>query len=114
MTLCCKVNSTAAKMARSKYVYQHTMGRRGYANVKQKMIENKETEPDKEPPALYNVVERKGMEKGGYARGVGSGVTYKRYFDLPQSRQASNERIALLQSQLDNERRERHEKELEI
>ncbi|GJX59490.1 hypothetical protein Tco_0290880 [Tanacetum coccineum] len=47
-----------------------------------------------------------GKEKGGYARGVGSGVTYKRYFDLPRSRQASDERILLLQSQLDNERHE--------
>ncbi|GKB06359.1 reverse transcriptase domain-containing protein [Tanacetum coccineum] len=55
-----------------------------------------------------------GKKKGGYARGVGSGVIYKRYFDLPQSRQASDERIALLQSQLDNERREHQEKELEI
>ncbi|GJU71054.1 hypothetical protein Tco_1262459 [Tanacetum coccineum] len=55
-----------------------------------------------------------GKEKGGYARGVGSGVTYKRYFDLPRSRQASNERILLLQSQLDNERHERQEKELLI
>ncbi|GJW24465.1 hypothetical protein Tco_0038276 [Tanacetum coccineum] len=48
------------------------------------------------------------------ARGVGCRVTYKRYFDLPRSRQASGERIALLQSQLDNERRERQTKELEI
>ncbi|GJV48154.1 hypothetical protein Tco_1438366 [Tanacetum coccineum] len=55
-----------------------------------------------------------GKEKGGYTRGVGSGVTYKRYFDLPRSRQASDERILLLQSQLDNERRERQEKELLI
>ncbi|GJY80950.1 hypothetical protein Tco_0493701 [Tanacetum coccineum] len=55
-----------------------------------------------------------GMEKGGYARGVGSGVTYKRYFDLPQSRHASDERILLLQSQLENERHERQEKELLI
>nr|GEV59246.1 hypothetical protein [Tanacetum cinerariifolium] len=55
-----------------------------------------------------------GKENGGYARGVGSGVTYKRYFDLSRSRQASDERIVLLQSQLDNERRERQEKELEI
>nr|GEY16794.1 hypothetical protein [Tanacetum cinerariifolium] len=55
-----------------------------------------------------------GKEKGGYARGVGSGVTYKRYFDLPRSRKASDERILLLQSQLDNKRRERQEKELLI
>ncbi|GJU42936.1 hypothetical protein Tco_1200202 [Tanacetum coccineum] len=55
-----------------------------------------------------------GKKKEGYARGVGSGVTYKRYFDLPRSRQASDESIVLLQSQLDNERRERQEKELEI
>ncbi|GKE80283.1 hypothetical protein Tco_1550283 [Tanacetum coccineum] len=45
-----------------------------------------------------------GKEKGGYARGVGSEVTYKRYFDLPRSRQAFDERILLLQSQFDNER----------
>ncbi|GKA57851.1 retrovirus-related pol polyprotein from transposon TNT 1-94 [Tanacetum coccineum] len=37
-----------------------------------------------------------GKEKGGYAKGVGSGVTYKRYFDLPRSSQASDEIIALL------------------
>ncbi|GJY95320.1 hypothetical protein Tco_0511681 [Tanacetum coccineum] len=55
-----------------------------------------------------------GKEKGGYARGVGSGVTYKMYFELPRSRQASDERIVLLQSQLDNERREHQEKELLI
>nr|GFC93331.1 hypothetical protein [Tanacetum cinerariifolium] len=41
-----------------------------------------------------------GKEKGGYARGVGSRVTYKRYFDLPRSRKASDERIALLQVNL--------------
>ncbi|GJT94822.1 hypothetical protein Tco_1090340 [Tanacetum coccineum] len=52
-----------------------------------------------------------GKEKGGYARGVGSGVTYKRYFHLPRSRQATDERIELLQTQLDNERRERQQKD---
>ncbi|GJS56214.1 hypothetical protein Tco_0629576 [Tanacetum coccineum] len=52
-----------------------------------------------------------GKEKGGYARGVGSGVTYKRYFDLPRSKKA---RILLLQSQLYAARRERQEKELLI
>ncbi|GJV48198.1 retrovirus-related pol polyprotein from transposon TNT 1-94, partial [Tanacetum coccineum] len=52
-----------------------------------------------------------GKEKGGYARGVGSGVTYKRYFHLPQSRQATDERIELLQTQLDNERREHQQKD---
>nr|GEU49705.1 hypothetical protein [Tanacetum cinerariifolium] len=53
-----------------------------------------------------------GLENGGYARGVGSGVTYKRYFDLPRSRQATDERIELLQTQLDNERIERQQKDL--
>ncbi|GKF52359.1 hypothetical protein Tco_0159269, partial [Tanacetum coccineum] len=53
-------------------------------------------------------------EKGGYATGVGSGVTYKRYFDLPRSKQAADERILLLQSQLDVARREHQEKELLI
>ena len=53
-----------------------------------------------------------GKEKGGYARGVGSGVTYKRYFDLPRRRKETDERIELLQTQLDNERRERHKKDL--
>ncbi|GKA07289.1 transposase, Ptta/En/Spm, transposase, Tnp1/En/Spm-like protein, partial [Tanacetum coccineum] len=129
-----KVKSAATKLARSKSVYQHTMGRGGYAHVKKKMIKNKEIEPDEEPPRgilwLKGRVNKDGefpndeirlvgdklvsKEKGGYARGVGSGVTYKRYFDLPRSRQASDERIVLLQSQLDNERRERQEKELEI
>ncbi|GJY01077.1 transposase, Ptta/En/Spm, transposase, Tnp1/En/Spm-like protein [Tanacetum coccineum] len=133
-----KVKSAAAKMARSKSVYQHTMGRGGYAHVKEKMIEDKEIEPDEEPPRsilwLKGRVDKDGefpddeirsvgdklketkdkikegtlkvdhgtdamtvvlgKEKGGYARGVGSGVTYK--------------------SQLDNERRKRQEKELEI
>ncbi|GKE40763.1 hypothetical protein Tco_1464168, partial [Tanacetum coccineum] len=55
-----------------------------------------------------------GKEKGGYARGVGNGVTYKRYFDFLQSRQASDEIILLLQSQLDNERHERQKRELLI
>ena len=53
-----------------------------------------------------------GKEKGGYARGVGSGVTYKRYFDLPRSRKETDERLELLQTQLDDERRERQKKDL--
>ena len=53
-----------------------------------------------------------GKEKGGYARGVGSGVTYKRYFDLPRSRKETDERLELLQTQLDDKRRERQKKDL--
>nr|GEW78858.1 hypothetical protein [Tanacetum cinerariifolium] len=142
------VKSAAAKMACSKSIYQHTIGR----------DQNKEIKPYEEP--LHGILWLKGRvskdrefsndeirsvgdklketedkikegtlkvdhdtdaitvvlvkEKGGYSRGVGSRATYKRYFDLPRSRQASDERIVLLQSQLDNERRERQEKELEI
>ncbi|GKC50132.1 hypothetical protein Tco_1072877 [Tanacetum coccineum] len=112
-----KVKSAAAKMARSKSVYQHTMGRGGYALVKEKMKETEDKikegtlKVDHGTDAMTFVL---GKEKGGYAREVGSGVTYKRYFDLPRSRQASDERILLIQSQLDNERRERQEKELLI
>ncbi|GJW79888.1 transposase, Ptta/En/Spm, transposase, Tnp1/En/Spm-like protein [Tanacetum coccineum] len=112
-----KVKSAKAKMARSKCVFPHTMGRGGYALVKEKMKETEDKikegtlKVDHGTDAMTFVL---GKEKGGYARGVGSGVTYKRYFDLPQSRQASDERILLLQSQLDNERRERQEKELLI
>ncbi|KAL8239652.1 hypothetical protein R6Q59_016219 [Mikania micrantha] len=122
--------SVATKMARSKCLYHHTMGRGGYVHVKEKMIKNKEIEADEEPrketdekinEATLTVDQGTdamtivfGKEKGVYARGVGSGVTYKKYFNLPQKKQASDERLALLQSQLDNERRERQEKEAVI
>ncbi|GJW97616.1 transposase, Ptta/En/Spm, transposase, Tnp1/En/Spm-like protein [Tanacetum coccineum] len=152
------VKSAAGKMARSKCLYPHTIGRGGYAHVKEQMIEKKEIKPDEEPSCgtlwLKGRVNKEGdypddeirsvgdklketedkikegtlkvdqgtdaitvvlgKEKGGYARGVGSGVTYKRYFDLPRSKQAADERILLLQSQLDAARRERQEKELLI
>ncbi|GJT23184.1 reverse transcriptase domain-containing protein [Tanacetum coccineum] len=150
-----KEKSARGKMARSKNVYHHKMGRGGCVFVKEKMIENKEIEADKEPPRgimwLKGRVNKDGeftndeirsvgdklkeandkikegtlnlddgidamtvmfgKEKGGYARGVRSGVTYKRYFHLPQSRQEIDERIELLQTQLDNERRERQQKD---
>ncbi|GJR18678.1 transposase, Ptta/En/Spm, transposase, Tnp1/En/Spm-like protein [Tanacetum coccineum] len=147
-----KVKSAKAKMARSKCVFPHTIGRGGYAHVKEKMIEKKEIELDEEPTRgtmwLKGRVNKDGeyqddeirsvgdkldkikegtlqvdqgidamtlvlgKENGGYARGVGSGVTYKRYFDLPRSKQAADERILLLESQFDAARREREEKEL--
>ena len=59
-----------------------------------------------------------GKDKGGYARGVGSRVTYNKYFDVPRSRQSADARVALLERQLEierhereKERREREEKE---
>ncbi|GJR50245.1 nucleotide-binding alpha-beta plait domain-containing protein [Tanacetum coccineum] len=42
--------SARGKMARSKNVYHHKMGRGGYVFVKEKMIKNKEIEADEEPP----------------------------------------------------------------
>ncbi|GJY40907.1 hypothetical protein Tco_0428177 [Tanacetum coccineum] len=93
------------------------MGRGGYAHVKEQMKETEDKikegtlKVDQGTDAITVVL---GKEKGGYARGVGSGVTYKRYFDLPRSKQAADERILLLQSQLDAARRERQEKELLI
>ncbi|GJU25607.1 transposase, Ptta/En/Spm, transposase, Tnp1/En/Spm-like protein [Tanacetum coccineum] len=139
-----KVKSAKAKMARSKCVFPHTMGReieqdeeptRGTLWLKGRVNKDgeyqddeirsvgdklKETEDkikegtlqvDQGTDAMTLVL---GKEKGGYARGVGSGVTYKRYFDLPRSKQAADERILLLESQLDAARREREEKELLI
>ncbi|GJW70697.1 hypothetical protein Tco_0127614 [Tanacetum coccineum] len=118
-----KVKSAAAKMACSKFcIIQHTMGR----------DQKKETEPEEEPVRgtlwLKGRVNKEGeypddeirsvgdklgtdamtvvlgKENGGYARGVGSGVTYKVYFDLSRSRQASDERNYVTQSQLVNEK----------
>ncbi|GJV37572.1 hypothetical protein Tco_1410049 [Tanacetum coccineum] len=86
-----KVKSAAGKMARSKCLYPHTMGRGGYAHVKEQMYNNlfpilcvhKEIE-DKIKEGTLKVDQGAdiitvvlGKEKGGYARGVGSGVTYK-------------------------------------
>nr|GEZ91385.1 hypothetical protein [Tanacetum cinerariifolium] len=124
-----KEKSVRGKMTRSKNVYHYKMGQGGYVFVKEKMIKNKEIGADEEPPrGIMWLKGRKrtlnlddgtdamtvvfGKENGGYARGVGSGVTYKRYFHLPRNIQATDERIELLQTQLDNERRERQQKDV--
>ncbi|GKA66099.1 hypothetical protein Tco_0765907 [Tanacetum coccineum] len=86
-----KVKSAAGKMARSKCLYPHTMGRGGYAHMKEQM--EKERLCTSEP---------------------GSGSDIQEVFDLPRSKQAADERILLLESQLDAARREREEKELLI
>nr|GEZ15666.1 hypothetical protein [Tanacetum cinerariifolium] len=107
--------STKGKMARSRNVYHHKMGQGGYVFVKEKMKEA----DDKIKEGTLNLddgtdamIVMFGKENGGYARGVGSGDTYKRYFHLPQSRQATDKRIELLQTQLDNEIRERQQKDV--
>ncbi|GJR77888.1 transposase, Ptta/En/Spm, transposase, Tnp1/En/Spm-like protein [Tanacetum coccineum] len=153
------VKSAAGKMARSKCLYPHTMGRGGYAHVKEQMIEKKEIKPDEEPSRgtlwLKGRVNKDGdypddeirsvgdklketedkkfkketlmlitafdvhnscvlcKEKGGRPR-EGSDVTSQEVFGYVTSKQAADERILLLQSQLDAARRERQEKELLI
>ncbi|GJX47728.1 hypothetical protein Tco_0272918 [Tanacetum coccineum] len=97
-----KEKSARGKMARSKNVYHHKMGRGGYVFVKEKMMIGLDQ---------WEITFVFGKEKGGYTRGVGSRVKYKRYFHLPRSRRATDERIELLQTQLDNERRERQQKD---
>ncbi|GJU51571.1 hypothetical protein Tco_1221126, partial [Tanacetum coccineum] len=63
------VKSAATKMAHSKYVYQHTMGRGGYALVKEKMKETEDKikegtlKVDHGTDAMTVVL---GKEKGGY------------------------------------------------
>jgi hypothetical protein len=54
-----------------------------------------------------------GKEKGGYAKGVGSGVTYNKYFDVPRSTQSADARVALLERQLEMERLEREKERRE-
>ncbi|GJV78814.1 hypothetical protein Tco_1514684 [Tanacetum coccineum] len=73
------VKSAKAKMARSKCVFPHTIGRGRYAHVKEKMKETEDKikegtlQVDQGTDAMTLVL---GKEKGGYARGVGSRVTY--------------------------------------
>ncbi|GKB10743.1 hypothetical protein Tco_0844666 [Tanacetum coccineum] len=75
-----KVKFAKAKMLRSKCVFSHTMRRGGYAHVKEKMKETEDKikegtlQVDQGTDAMTLVL---GKEKGGYARGVGSGVTYQ-------------------------------------
>nr|GEY89390.1 hypothetical protein [Tanacetum cinerariifolium] len=108
------------------YMFRKEYGKPGGIKIK---IENKEIEANEEPPRgimwLKGRVNKDGeftddeirsvgdkLENRGYARGVGSGVTYKKYSYHPQSRQATNERIKLLQTQLDNEIREHQQKDV--
>nr|GEU49844.1 ribonuclease H-like domain, reverse transcriptase, RNA-dependent DNA polymerase [Tanacetum cinerariifolium] len=53
-----KEKSARDKMARSKNVYYHKIGRGGYVFVKEKMIKNNETEADEEP--LRSIIWLKG------------------------------------------------------
>ncbi|GJW50598.1 hypothetical protein Tco_0091949 [Tanacetum coccineum] len=82
------VKSAKAKMARSKCVFPHTMGRGGYAHVKEKM---KDTEDKIKEGTLQ-------VDQGTDAMTL----------------VLADERILLLESQLDAARREREEKELLI
>ncbi|GJT36632.1 nucleotide-binding alpha-beta plait domain-containing protein [Tanacetum coccineum] len=130
-----KEKSARGKMARSKNVYHHKMGRGGYVFVKEKMIENKEIEADEEPPRgimwLKGRVNKDGEFTDDEIRSVGDKLKEaddkikEGTLNLDDGtdamtvvfgkekggRQATDERIKLLQTQLDNERREHQQKD---
>ncbi|MFS7971970.1 hypothetical protein Hanom_Chr09g00839111 [Helianthus anomalus] len=51
-----------------------------------------------------------GKEKGGFLKGVGYGVTSSKYWQGPQTKGSSKERISQLEFQLHNERLEHGKK----
>ena len=51
-----------------------------------------------------------GKDNGGYAKGVGSGVTYKRYFDLTRTLKV-DEILLLVENKIEKERYERQEQQ---
>ncbi|GKB56357.1 alpha/beta hydrolases superfamily protein [Tanacetum coccineum] len=117
------VKSVAAKMARSKSVYQHTMGRGKYVHVKQKMIENKEIEPEEEPPRgimwLKGRVNKDGQFPDDEIRSVGDKLkeTEDKIKEGTLKVDHGTDAMTVVlgkENQLDNERRERQEKELVI
>ena len=56
-----------------------------------------------------------GKENGGRIKGVGTGVTKNRYFNLPRAKASSNNKeLAQLKLQLEIERREKEEKEKKL
>ncbi|GJU07638.1 hypothetical protein Tco_1124068 [Tanacetum coccineum] len=68
-----QVKSAATKMAHSKSVYQHTMGRGGYAHVKQKMTDGKQILHNKElPKDCYKVSVDKSLVDATCIQDVGN------------------------------------------
>ncbi|CAI9293598.1 unnamed protein product [Lactuca saligna] len=54
-----------------------------------------------------------GKEKGGFLKGVGTGVTYNRYFNVPRNKGSSKEEIKDLKVALHNGKRELEKKDVE-
>nr|GEX32716.1 hypothetical protein [Tanacetum cinerariifolium] len=106
-----KYKSTRGKMAHFKNVYHHKMGRGGYVFVKEKMTKNKEIKADEEPS--HGIMWLKGRVNkdreflDDEIRSVGDKL--KEADD--KINQATDERIELLQTQLDNERSVRQQKD---
>ncbi|CAI9261306.1 unnamed protein product [Lactuca saligna] len=88
-----KLTTKARKM--SKYVYR--MGRGEYTTLRQKLIEEKVISKEEIPP-----------------KGVGTGVTYNRYFNVPRSKGSSNEEIKDLKVALHNGKLELRKKDVEL
>ena len=55
-----------------------------------------------------------GKEKGGFLKGVGTGVTYNRYFNVPRSKGSSKEEIKDLKVALHNGKLELEKKDVEL
>ncbi|CAI9300305.1 unnamed protein product [Lactuca saligna] len=111
--------------------YDHRMGRGGYTTLRRKLIEENVISKEEIPPrSMEHEKQIKegqvnfepvtdattlvlGKEKGRFLKGVGTGVTYNRYFKVPRSKGSSKEEIKDLKVALHNGKLELEKKDVE-